>query len=96
MILKLRIVRSNLLKKGFIEIRDSRHIRYVFAYKGERTSIYTLVSYGTSYKDISDKLISYMADQCRITKSDFVKLATCEISEADYIELVKHHLPNGR
>ncbi len=78
-----------------MEQRKGDHIRFTFQFNSELSSIRTKISHGSKNKEISDNLVSTMANQCKVTKSDFVKLAKCEISESDYIELVKHHLPKG-
>ena len=92
MTLKRGAIRKSLVKKGFIEEKKTKHLRYRYFHKDIRTRIHTTVSRGSDNYDISDSLLSEMAKQIHLSVSDFRKLIECSISEHDYYNLVKEHI----
>ena len=91
-----RKITSGLLKKGFIQERKTKHIRYRFYFRNQRTGIHTKVSRGGKNAEISSKLISSMPKQCCISVENIRKLIECSLSERDYIELVGEYLPKHK
>lgn len=83
------LVQQNLPKKGFVERRDRDHIFYHLHHDGKKTHIRTHVSHGTKYKVLGPDLVSSMSKQCKLTASDFRKLAECTLSHPDYIGKLK-------
>ncbi len=81
---KNRVIQRALLKKGFKQ-HNSKDIRLTLYHNGKKTRIVTWVSHGT--KEISDKLMSIMAKQLKIEKSEFEDLVDCGISEQDLINI---------
>lgn len=81
---------SNLVKKGFYERPGGKHraLNYV-TLDGKRSSITTHVSRGSGYKTLPDNLISPMAKQCGLAKKDFIKFASCTISQEEYELMMK-------
>jgi len=82
-------VRSGLKKKGFIEDNQKNHV--YFSYKtisGKVTSINTKISHGGKYKDVSDSLLSIMAQQCKLSTSNFKRLINCPLKIEDYDKIV--------
>lgn len=68
--------------KGFQ--RDERHHHY-FLYRtqeGKLTDIRTRTSH--SGKEIDARLLSRMAQQCQLSRKDFLALVDCTMSQADY------------
>ena len=84
--LKVKKIDSSLTNKGFRRM-DGDHARYHFYYKGERTSIRTMVSHGE--KEIGDPLISRMAKETKLNKNQFTEFINCTLSEAAYIEILR-------
>lgn len=82
-------IQANLLKKGFVESDDRRHIFYHFMHEGKKTNIRTQVSHGTKYKTLGDDLVSKMASQCKLNAARFRGLAECTLSHEEYIDLLK-------
>lgn len=80
--LKPRVVERGLTSKGF-RPSEGDHLRFVFYYGGKKTEIRTMVSHNS--RDIGDELIHRMATQTRLSKSDFVELISCTLSEVEYI-----------
>ncbi len=82
-------VQENLPRKGFLETDDRKHIFYHLHHEGKKTHIRTQVSHGSKYKVLGDDLVSKMARQCKLTTKNFIGLAECNVSQADYIRLLK-------
>jgi hypothetical protein len=77
-------VEAALQRKGF-EL-DERHHHY-FTYvtlDGKVTAIKTKTSHTPKMKEIPDNILSQMANQCHLKKSDFLKLVDCPLSREDY------------
>ena len=81
--MKVRNIKTALLKKGFVESPYRDHHFYTFFYQGTKTSIRTKISHGET--DIDDGLISAMAKQVHLNKPDFAQLVECPLSEEEYI-----------
>jgi hypothetical protein len=86
MTLKTKDIKSNLLRKGFIE-DNKDHKYFYFCHNGKPSRIRTKFSH--SANEIDDNLIHLMAKQIHLTKGEFVKFAVCEIGEQEYIEIQK-------
>ena len=84
--LKILTVKSNLLKKGF-RLRNGDHKYLHFYYNNKETTIKTKFSHGKT--EINDFLIDQMAKQTKLTKAEFVRFATCTLSEQEYIDILK-------
>lgn len=86
--LKNTEILKSLLKKGFQESKnksvDHKYVNLI--HNGKIQSIYTKVSHGS--KDISDPLISAMAKQVKLNKSQFIKYVECSISEQQYKDIL--------
>jgi len=77
---------KNLKKKGFVEVPgDHRYLVYV--HDGKEV-LHTKVSRG-SKKDLDDYLIKQMSVQCRLDKKEFLDLAKCPMSKAEYYDRLK-------
>lgn len=76
---------QNLLKKGFLQAPGDH---YYFEFWHNNLFITkTKISHG-SKKDITGGLIKMMAEQCKLTKSEFLDLARCPMSQDKYIQLL--------
>jgi predicted RNA binding protein YcfA (HicA-like mRNA interferase family) len=77
-----RKVENALETKGFQ--RDERHHHY-FLYRtqqGKLTAIRTRTSH--SGKEIDARLLGRMAQQCQLSRNEFLALVDCTMSQADY------------
>ena len=59
----------------------SKHIKLTFRHNGCDTQIRTWVSHGK--KEISDRLLSIMAEQLHLSKQQFMETIDCTVNEAD-------------
>lgn len=80
---KTRDIRSALIKKGFRH-KDGDHAFYTYhrASDEKKTSIFTKMSHGES--EVGDYLLSKMAQQCGLSKSEFLDLVDCPLDQAGY------------
>ena len=81
---KNRVVVRRLMKKGF-DARMSKHIKLVFRFNGCDTGIRIWVSHGT--KEISDQLLSCMAEQLNLSRQQFLDLIDCKLDEPGLIAI---------
>ena len=75
----------NLLKKGFIDSNGDH--KFLNFYHDGKLILHTKISHGSD-KEIGDPNVSSMAKQCKLKTSDFIKLATCTMSEKQYIAIL--------
>ena len=76
---------QNLLGKGFKAAQgDHKYLEY---YYGGKVIFHTKISHGE--KELSDFHIGMMKRQCKLEKNEFIDLATCPLSGAQYFELLK-------
>ena len=73
-----------LSRKGF-SLKMSGHIKVTFRYNDKDTSIRTWISHGK--KEISDRLLSIMAEQLSLSRLQFDDLIDCPLGESDLIVL---------
>ena len=85
---KRQVVEERLVQKGFTLVPSKDHRYYVFVFEN-RTVARTKVSLGTKYKDLSDDLISAMARQCHLPKSEFLDLVDCPMTQRGYEERLR-------
>lgn len=77
-------IRHGLLRKGFQE-SNSDHWKFVYYnLYGQKTSIFTKISYGSKHKDVSDDNLGKMAKQCRLSRGEFDDLLDCPLSREEY------------
>ena len=77
---------SALCKKGFHRKKNGRHIVYFLS---GNSRIHTMMSHGTMGEAIGADLISKMARQLRLTKTQFLDFIDCTISEEDYRTILR-------
>jgi predicted RNA binding protein YcfA (HicA-like mRNA interferase family) len=79
---------KNLKSKGFIDAPDrSDDHKYLELYQDDRLILYTKISHGE--KDLGSFLIRQMSHQCKLSKSEFMDLANCPLSEQAYLQILK-------
>ena len=78
----------NLKSKGFIDAPNkSDDHKYLEFYYEDRLVLYTKISHGE--KDLGDFLIKQMSHQCKLSKSEFMDLANCPLSEDEYLKILE-------
>jgi hypothetical protein len=77
-------VEQGLLRKGFVKKEGDHHYFTYYNLKGEKTQVFTKTSHTPKMREIPDNLLSLMAKQCCLTKSDFLNLVNCPLSREDY------------
>jgi uncharacterized protein with gpF-like domain len=55
-----------------------------FSRSGKKTVVHTKISRGTKYKMLNDTLIALMSKQCKLSKSDFLNLIDCPLTQEAY------------
>lgn len=70
-------VESALLAKGFQKTETDHHYFIYFTADGKKTTARTKTSHSQKMKDIADNLLSQMAKQCYLTKTEFLNLVDC-------------------
>lgn len=83
-----RKVESALTGRGF-KRDDTHHHRFVhYNADGHATGIRTHTSHGAKPKDLGNALVKDMADQCRLSKADFLRLVDCDLTREGYERFV--------
>ena len=75
---------SSLTRKGFKKEGGDHEYFIYYNLVGKKTIKKTKVSRGSSYKTISDGLLSKMAKQVGITKPLFLELVDCTLDQTKY------------
>jgi predicted RNA binding protein YcfA (HicA-like mRNA interferase family) len=75
-------VEAGLKKKGFIKSSRDHHYFTYHTLQGRKTAVFTKTSHGK--KELSDKLLSLMARQCRLRRDDFLRLIDCPLTRSQY------------
>ena len=81
--LKVRDIVRSLLRKGFTEVSGRSHSVFWYTDGAGVGRIQTMVS-RSSKGEVGAPLISDMARQCRLKRSDFVALVECSVTREDY------------
>jgi len=77
-------VERALMRKGFVE-SESHHRFFIYYSKaGRKTLVKTKTSHG--HRDISDDLLSKMAQQVKLVRGEFLDLVDCPLSRDEYEE----------
>ena len=83
-----RDVEAGLEGKGFQKTEGDHHYYIYWSMDGKKSMAKTKTSHGAG-RDISDDLLSKMAHQCGVTKSNFLKLVDCPLQRPEYEGLLK-------
>jgi hypothetical protein len=86
---KAREVKQALNSKGFREDAKRDHIYYFLYHEGRKTAIHTKISHNE--RDIDSPLLSQMARQLRVSKSQFNDLLDCPLTAGGYVEFLIAH-----
>ena len=83
---------SALIKKGFTKTKDGDHIRYyLYDRDAGATLAQTKMSHGT--KIIGAPLIAQMARQLHLSKTQFLELIDCTLTEEQYRAILQNRTP---
>jgi len=79
-------IHNSLMKKGF-RVDQTHHEMFWLYIGGKKTSIRTRISHGA--KDYGDSLLSCMAKQLHLIRSELDDLISCPLSADDYQALLR-------
>lgn len=82
-------VEKGLLNKGFQLNENDHHYFIYYTQEGKKTTIKTKTSHTKKMKTIPDNLLAQMAKQCQLTKSDFLDLIDCPLTQDKYEQILK-------
>jgi hypothetical protein len=83
-------VESALVSKGFQQTENDHHYFVYFTQDGKKTTAKTKTSHTKKMKDIPDNLLGQMAKQCHLTKSQFLELVDCPLSQEKYEDILQN------
>jgi hypothetical protein len=81
---------SALKTKGFVEEPGDHIILVYYTASGKKTTARTMTSHSPKMKDISDPLITQMARQCKLSKSDFLALVDCPMTREKFEQALEN------
>lgn len=84
-------IESSLKSKGFSPKNGDHNYFLYITKEGKISDIRTKTSHGKQPKTIGEPLLSLMAKQCHLEKSDFLNLIDCPLSQEDYEAKLKEH-----
>lgn len=82
--LKRRDIESSLKRKGFRRTEGNHSFFIYHSSAGKKSTVRTKTSHGSNSREISDELVSKMAQQCKLPNKDFKELIACPLSRDDY------------
>jgi hypothetical protein len=79
---------KNLKSKGFEDApnRSDDH-KYLEFYQNDVLILYTKISHGE--KDLGDFLIKQMSFQCKLSKTEFMDLVNCPLSQKEFTNILQ-------
>jgi hypothetical protein len=91
--LERRDVETALQNKGFVLNSGDHSFSTYYTQTGQKTSVWTKTSHGSSHKTLGDYLLSKMAKQCCLTKGQFTQLVECPLTRDLFEDIL---LKSGR
>ncbi len=88
---KGRDIDAALIKKGFKKTNGDHVWYHLYDPLTGATLAQTKMSHGVMGSSVSAKLISQMARQLRLTKSQFLEFVDCTLSEESYRAVLTEH-----
>jgi hypothetical protein len=79
--LERRDVETALQKKGFVRSGGDHSFFTYYTQIGQKSSVWTKTSHGSSHKTLGDDLLSKMGKQCGLTKGQFTQLVECPLTQ---------------
>jgi hypothetical protein len=83
-----KTVRSSLLKKGFVQIKDGDHHAFQLYVGGKKIGIRTYYSHGA--KECDDYILAQMARQLMLSRAQLNDLIDCQMSGEAYVEMLRN------
>lgn len=80
---------KSLLSKGFQKTEGDHHYFIYYTQDGKKTAIKTKTSHTKKMKEIPDNILSQMAKQCHLKKSEFLNLIDCPLSRDEYEQILQ-------
>lgn len=90
--LKSRTIKSGLQRKGFEIDKKGHHIYFRKIVDGKDIGAWTYISHGHS--EVGDNILSKMAKQLNLNKSQFEDLVNCPMNEDEFIEIWNNEKDN--
>lgn len=84
-----RDVEAAMTAKGFRQDQGDHHFFVYFTKAGKKSRARTKTSHTAKMKDIPDNLLSQMAQQCKLTKPQFLDLVDCPMSRDQYEDALR-------
>lgn len=85
-----RRIRRALQAKGFQRHEGGNHEKYILQDQdGKPTAIFTLLSRGSTHRQYSDKLLSRMARQLKLSKHELLDLIDCNLQHTEYLKQLR-------
>ena len=75
----------NLKKKGFVPSNGDH--KYLKLFHDGKYVLHTKISHGS--KDLDNYLIKQMSVQCKLSKNEFIDLATCPLSKEEFLKILE-------
>lgn len=88
--MKRRRIRSALIGKGFEKNEGSSHETYFMRVDG-KVAVTTMISRGSSHREISKKLLSKMAKQLHMSNRQFLDYIDCAYTYEEYYNFIKEN-----
>jgi len=79
-----RDIEAALTAKGFVAGSGDHNFFVYISTSGKKTRARTKTSHTAKMKDVPDSLLSEMAKQCKVTKSQFLNLVDCPMTRQQY------------
>ena len=83
-----RQIEASLTAKGFERKEGDHHFYSYRTTAGKKTRVFTKTSHTPSMKTIADELLSRMAQQCQLTKQQFLELVDCPMTREGYEQIL--------
>jgi hypothetical protein len=83
------LIRSSLLKKGFVEFTKGRDHDFYFLYiNNKKTQIFTKLSRGSKYKTYNRALLDLVKKQLKLNFKQLLDFIDCPIQFQDYLVIL--------
>lgn len=80
-------IQKKLRKSSFVKVEAKRHEKWYFQPYGIPTDVYGVISRGSGYKDYGSKILSYLADELKLSNPQLLEFIDCTIDMEGLIDL---------
>jgi len=77
-------IQASLERKGFRPRSGDHEFLIYYSLDGKKTPVRTKTSHTPKMKDVPDNLLGEMAEQCRVTKRQFLEQVDCPMDQQTY------------